>query len=319
VNWLRWLLCLPEAGSTVADEIDLLHAFVIGVTMLGAAGVFATGIFFVVRWKSRGAFTGTPRVTGPLWYEVLTVGGLLGLFLTWWVIGYSQFVRVVAPAEGASEIYVVGKQWVWEFDYPGGHTSLYDLYLPAGRPVKFLVTSRDVIHGFFIPAFRLKIDAVPGRYTSFGVVPREGDFEIFCTQYCGASHSLMRGMVHVLPPERYDAWLHGTIGNDLAARGRAVAAEKGCFQCHSLDGTRGVGPSWKDLYGAEETLSDGSRVLVDGAYVTESMIEPAAKIVAGYPPVMPSFRGRIDPAETAAIVELMRSISKNSERVRAPR
>lgn len=318
MDWIRWFLFLPEAGSTVAGEIDWLHAFVIGVTLLGAAGVFATGVVFVVRWKSRGAFKGTPRVEAPLWYEVLVIGGLLTLFLLWWVIGFRQYVRIIAPADGATEIYVVGKQWVWEFDYPNGKTSLQTLYLPANRPVKLLITSRDVIHSFFVPAFRVKMDAVPGRYNALGVVPKEGEYDLFCAEYCGASHSLMTGRVVVLRADAYDAWMRGQERDqDLVARGRVVASEKGCLMCHSLDGSRSVGPTWRDLFGADELLSDGTRVRVDGEYVTESMVEPNEKIVAGFAPVMPSYRGRIDAGETAAIVEFIRSLSRHAERTHA--
>src|SRR5581483_7916484 len=165
----------------------------------------------------------------------LIVVSMLGLFLTWWAIGFGQYVRVIAPPEGATEVYVVAKQWVWEFDYPGGQTSLHTLYLPADRPVKLIITSRDVIHSFFVPAFRLKMDAVPGRYTSLGVRAKEGVYDLYCAEYCGASHSLMRGSVVVLAPDAYDAWLRGAAArtsSDLAERGRVVAAEKGCLQCH---------------------------------------------------------------------------------------
>ncbi len=320
IDTIRWFLFLPEEGSTVATEIDRLHAFIISITMLGATGVFAAGVFCVVRWKTRGRLEPTKRFEGPLWFEVLTIGGMLAIFLTWWVLGFRQFIRVTAPEEGALEIYVVAKQWVWEFDYPNGQTSLRTLYLPADRPVRLIITSRDVIHSFFVPAFRLKMDAVPGRYTILGLTAREGEYEVLCAQYCGASHSLMRGEVRVLSPGAYDAWLRGNEpakNADLVALGRTVAAQKGCLLCHSLDGSRAIGPTWKDLYGAEETLATGEKVLVDGAYVTEFMIEPNAKIVAGYAPIMPSFRGRIEPAETAAIVELMRSISRHAERVHA--
>lgn len=321
IDWIRWLLFLPEEGSTVAREIDALHAFVIGVTLLGATGVFLAALAFVVRWKSRGAFKGTPRHHAPLWFEAGIVASMLFLFLTWWAIGFQQYVRVISPPEGAMEIYVVAKQWVWEFDYPGGQTSLHTLYLPADRPVKLLITSRDVIHSFFVPAFRLKMDAVPGRYNALGVTAKRGVHDLYCAEYCGSSHSLMRGKVVVLSGEEYDRWARGAFagpgglgGADLVARGERIAAEKGCLQCHSLDGTRQIGPTFKDMFGADQPLADGSTVLVDGEYVTESIVEPSEKIARGYPPVMPTYRGRLEPAETAAIVELLRSVSKHTER-----
>jgi cytochrome c oxidase subunit II len=319
MDWVRWLLFLPEPGSTIAGPIDRLHAFVISVTMLGATGVFLAAVYFIVRWKSRGAFKGTERLGPPRGFEPAVIGSMLALFLTWWAIGFRQYVGVISPSADATEVYVVGKQWVWQFDYPGGQTSLHTLYLPADRPVKLVMTSRDVIHSFFVPAFRLKMDAVPGRYTSLGVTARKGVYDIFCAEYCGASHSLMRGRVVVLPGAEYDEWLRGTAalaGTDLATEGERIAARKGCLQCHTLDGRRHIGPSFKDLWGATETLADGSNVLVDGAYLTESIIEPNDKLVSGYPPVMPSYRGAIDPPETAAILELLRSLSRHTERTR---
>jgi cytochrome c oxidase subunit 2 len=317
---LRRLLFLPEQGSTLAADVDALHYFVIGVTMLGATGVALVAVVFVIRFHSRGVRDEeayTPSVQPPRWFEAAVVSGLLGLFLLWWAIGYRQFVRETEAPRGAAEVYVVAKQWVWKFDYPGGQTSLHTLYVPAGRPVKLLITSRDVIHSFYVPAFRVKMDAVPGRYTTYWFQADEpGIHDIYCAEYCGASHSRMRGAVVVLRPEDYETWLRGQVPagspreTSLASLGRTVAATKGCLQCHSLDGSRSIGPTWLDLFGRRETLVDGRSVAVDGGYVTESMMEPNAKVVLGYAPVMPSYQGRIEPGETAAIVELMKTLSR---------
>ncbi len=309
---LRKLLCLPEQGSTVASEIDAFHYVVIGVTMLGAATIATLAIVFVSLWKSHSDETLplTPRVRVPLWLETGLVGGTLLLFVSWWVYGFRQFQRTQTPPANASAVWVTGKQWVWDFRYPDGRTSQHALYVPANRPVKLLLTSRDVVHSFFVPAFRLKKDVVPGRYTVLWFEAKPGTYDIYCAEYCGTAHSRMRGTVVVLAPDEWDRWQRGGPAREAQDDGIRVAARQGCLQCHSLDGARGVGPTFKDLLGAHETLDTGERVLVDGAYVTRSMMEPRAQLVAGFAPVMPSYQGRITPEETAAIVELLRSLSR---------
>jgi len=317
---LRRLLCLPEQGSTLARDVDRLHYFVILTTMLGATLVALAAVICVVRYKTRGAPKPTKKIETPLWLEATVVAALLGLFLFWWVVGFRQYVALTEPPGGAAEVYVVAKQWVWKFDYPSGRSSLQTLYVPANRPVKLIMTSRDVIHSFFVPAFRSKTDVLPGRYTTLWFeAARPGRYELFCAEYCGSGHSQMRGEVVALRPEEFDAWARGrapaeTSGAaDMVAEGERVAARKGCLQCHSLDGTRGVGPTWRDLFGREEVLSDGRRVLVDGAYVTESMMEPNDKVVAGFAPVMPGYQGALEPGEVGALIAFMKSLSRFAE------
>ena len=254
-----------------------------------------------------------------MWLKTAVSVGLLGLFLLFWFLGFHQFMRVTTPPADGMDVYVVAKQWMWQFAYPGGQTSLNRLYVPVNRPVRVLITSRDVIHSFYVPAFRLKMDAVPGRYTTLWFeASHPGTFDIYCAEFCGSGHSRMRGEVVALAPEDHDAWLRGQVPAGEPARsslvevGQSVAAVKGCLQCHSIDGTRRTGPTWRDLYGSSESLSDGTQVLVDGAYITESMMEPNARIVAGYLPVMPSYKGNIEPGETAAIIEYMKTLSRET-------
>jgi len=240
-------------------------------------------------------------------------------------------MRVRVPPEDSLEIYVTAKQWMWKFAYPEGHHQIATLYVPAGKPVKLIMTSRDVIHSFYVPDFRAKQDVVPGRFTTLWFEVKEpGRHEILCTEYCGVSHSTMRGEVIALSPSDYDRWLRGLYspppaGQDderpavvgqydprvpvrLAQQGIDVAARMGCLRCHTLDGTPHLGPTWLGLYGARVPLGGGSFALVDPAYITESMMDPLAKMHEGFQPIMPSYRGLIQPAETAAIIELMKSL-----------
>jgi len=331
-TFYRTLLGLPEQASTIAWQIDALHYFEIS-TMWTAAGVIGTvATYYVIRYRRRPGHFTTPRVTVSLTGELGLFSGLLALFVLFWAIGFRQFKQMGLPPDNALDVYVTAKQWIWKFSYPTGPASVGVLYVPAGRPVRLNLTSRDVIHSFFVPEFRIKRDAVPGMYTSIwfeAIAP--GRYPILCTEFCGTGHSMMLSEVVVLRAEEYDDWISGRapaqparqtpfdpeidavtrLDNSvrLADFGRDVAARHGCLGCHTLDGTRHIGPTWLGLYSRWEELTTGERIYVNEAYITESMMDPQAKIVAGFAPVMPSFLGQVTPAETAAIIELLKALA----------
>jgi cytochrome c oxidase subunit 2 len=309
---MRRLLALPEQASTVAPGIDALHYVVIGISVLGAAGVTVAVIVFLVRFHARSGYTPPRRARRlPLWIEIVAIAGLLGMFLAFWVVGFTQFVRLQTPPKGAMDVYVVAKQWMWTFAYPDGNAAQGDLYVPVGRPVRLLLTSRDVIHSFYVPAFRVKQDAVPGRQRqAWFEATRPGAYDILCAEYCGTEHSRMRGRVIVLDEAAWTRWAEGgdRRGEDLATAGARIAAERGCLRCHTLDGTPHLGPTWAGVYGSMVELAGGERVRADESYLTESMMDPERKLRAGYAPIMPTYRGLLDAAEVAAIVELIRSL-----------
>jgi cytochrome c oxidase subunit 2 len=323
---MRKLLFLPEQGTTYAQEVDALHFFVITVTMLAATGVAAVALWFFVKYRRRSDQDATPYVTPRTIHEVIFVGVPLAVFLLWFAIGFTQFVRLRTPPREAMDVYVQGKKWMWKFAYPGGPNGADVLRVPERRPVRLLMTSQDVIHSFFVPAFRMKMDVLPGRYTeAWFEAEKAGRYPIFCAEYCGLGHSTMLGEVEVMPQAEFDAWLAQAraasvaqaqdMGTDsfsieasLQEQGRRIAAEHGCFKCHSVDGTPHIGPTWLDLYRKTEKLEDGSSVLADEAYLTESMMDPGRRIVAGYKNVMPTFQGRIPGPEIAAILEFMKSL-----------
>jgi len=323
---LRTLLFLPRQASTYALRVDHLHYFVILTTLTAATFIFLTAIYFVVRYRRRPGERTGGHFDSPRWLEALIVGVPLTLFLVWFGLGYSDYVWMRTPPKGAMDVYVVGKQWMWKFAYPGGPNGIDRLVVPQGRPVRLLLTSRDVIHSFFVPAFRLKQDALPGRYTEVFFTAREqGSFEVLCAEYCGTAHSQMRAEVTVLPAAEYDAWLAQqrqglvarqdmapvqTPASGLVDEGRLAAARQGCLGCHSADGSPHIGPTWRDLYGRRVHLKSGATVVADDGYLTESMMDPQAKIVAGYAPVMPTYQGQLSPLEAAAIVEYIRSLSE---------
>jgi cytochrome c oxidase subunit II len=330
---MRRLLFLPEQASAYAQQVDRLHYFVITMTMLGFAGVAAVALWFVIRYRRRAEGESTPTIEPRPLHEVLFVGGPLALFLLWFAIGYPLFVRLQTPPRDAIDVYVMGKKWMWKFAYAGGPNGVDNLYVPAGRPVRLLITSRDVIHSFYLPAFRLKQDAIPGRYTqTWFQADRPGRYEIFCAEFCGLGHSAMLGELVVMEPEKYDAWITEARRSPavaasqdtpqdgaspittLAEQGRKLAAEYGCFKCHSVDGTRHIGPSWLDLYLRKEMLEGGGTAVADEGYITESMMDPRAKVVKGFQPVMPTFQGRIPGPEVAAIVEFIKTLRTDAVR-----
>ncbi|WP_437948576.1 cytochrome c oxidase subunit II [Sorangium sp. So ce296] len=333
---LRKLLFLPGQWSTIAFDIDKLHYFVISVTMAGATlvALFAAYLMFRYRRRQRDVEGPFPGATArpPLLLEVGMVLGLIVLFLVWWVIGMRQYAALrVAPADPVV-VYVTGKQWMWKFAYPEGPSSVATLYVPARRPVKLVMTSRDVIHSFFVPDFRIKYDVVPGRYTTLWFeATAPGAYQILCTEYCGTNHSTMRGEVIALEPSDFARWLSdrgrgaGIAGQEytppstpgegipreplsLVRLGENIAAEEGCLRCHTPDGTPHIGPTWAGLYMSVVPLESGGAAVADDAYITESMMDPLARIHRGYQRVMPSFLGRLQPAQVAAIVEYIRSL-----------
>lgn len=318
---LRELLVLPSQSSSIARGIDTLHYAVILTTFAGATLAAVIAAVFLVRFRRRTkAIPLTPRVTAPTWLEVTVIAGLLGIFCLFWVIGFAQYRDIQTAPADAMPVYVTAKQWMWEFALPSGPTSANVLTVPVGTPVKLIMTSRDVIHGFYVPAFRIKQDVVPGRATTAWFEAVEpGSFDVLCTQYCGTRHSFMRAQVVALAPADYARWLEAAEaplalpgakgdGHGLAERGRQVAAEHGCLRCHSLDGSPFIGPTWAGAFGQQRHTADGRDVLIDEAYLTESMMDPRAVVAAGFAPVMPSYQGVLPPADTAAILELIRSL-----------
>jgi cytochrome c oxidase subunit 2 len=331
---LRKLLFLPDQASTFARDVDRLHYFVIITTLIASTAVGLTAIFFFIRYRRRSETQTTPHIEPPPWMEALFVGVPLSFFLLWFFIGFREFVRQQTPPSDAMDVYVMGKQWMWKFAYPDGPNAINVLRVPAGQNVRLLMTSRDVIHSFFVPEFRIKKDVLPGRYTDQWFNATEpGRYQILCSQYCGTGHSIMRGEVIVMKPQDFEDWLASQkrglitrqdgsptaldfappLGN-LVEQGKRIAAEQGCLKCHTTDGSRHIGPTWLDLYHRRERLTTGDFVDADEAYLTQSMMEPASQVVDGFQPVMPSFQGKISGPEVAALVEYIKSLQSDAVR-----
>jgi cytochrome c oxidase subunit II len=319
-DFLRNLLFLPEQASTFAEKVDSLHFFVVGVTMLMSLGVGTTAIIFFFRYRRREERQFTEYVVPSIKSEALFISVPLVFFLVWFAIGFRDYLVMNQPPKDAMDVYVMGKQWMWKFSYPEGPNGVNVLHVPANRPVRLLITSRDVLHSFFVPAFRIKMDAVPGRYTqTWFEATKPGTYQILCTEYCGLSHSKMLGEVVVLSAEEWDAWVKeqrkGALQNRqdahparMAEQGQKVAAEVGCFKCHTVNGEPHIGPTFLGMYGRTEALDNGRNIRVDEAWITQSMMDPGAHLVAGYPNVMPTFQGKLTGPQTAAIVEYIKTL-----------
>jgi cytochrome c oxidase subunit II len=304
----RRALDLPPQAGSLARSIDTLHYVVISTAIGGALLVFAAIAWLLVRYRQREQAPRT-HATVPHSLEVALAGFVLAMFLAFWVVGFSQFRRIREISPDAMRVYVVAKQWMWEAVYPDGTAVQDDIRVPVGQPVALMMTSRDVIHSFYVPSFRLKQDVVPGRITTLQITATmAGTFDILCAEYCGTGHSRMRGHVIAMPPAEFAAWLTTHPTQDLAHEGEKLAAERGCLRCHTVNGLPHLGPTFLHLYRSTVSLTNGDRVVADEAYLTESMMDPVAKIVAGYPPIMPTYLGALSGPEAAAIVEYIRSL-----------
>ncbi len=318
----RKLFALPPGASSFSRGVDLLHFFVIGSTLLGSLSIGLTATLLILRYRARSPDATTPRLSVSRRRETLVVSGTLLLFCGFWLVGFKQYLDMQRAPRDARRVYVTAKQWMWKFTSAEGRSYNDVLTLEVGVPVELFMTSRDVIHSFFVPAFRAKRDVLPGRYVSVWFEPvKVGEYPIFCAEYCGINHSNMRGVVRVLSSAEYQRWLRGspsTSGDSLAELGREAAARHSCFACHTVDGQPHVGPTWSRLYGSTVTLADGRRVIADAEYLTRSMMEPAAELVAGFPALMPTYLGTLSQPDTAAILEYIRSLADGPVRPSVP-
>lgn len=304
---------LPEAASTMAPEVDSLFNFVTVVSVVLLVGVVAAMLWFVYRYRrqnpgERPAPVQESRALEISWIVVPTI--LVLLVFNW---GFKSFVKQKTVPSDAYDIRVRAQQWGWQFEYPNGVTTSDTVYVPTGEPVKTTMSSRDVIHSFFVPAFRVKQDILPNRYTSVWFEATErGAYDVFCTEYCGLNHSEMEATVKVVSQARFDEWLEEKATPSdlpLPQLGKQLYSNQGCNACHSLDGSSGVGPTWEGLYGTTgRQMSDGSTVTVDENYLRESILKSGAKVVQGYQNNMPSF-ANLSAREVSALIAFIKEQS----------
>lgn len=309
-------LLLPPAKSTLAEQTDTLFWFVHLSSLALTIGLIAVIAYFVYKYRRKSEDEVTPLITHNNTLEVTwsVIPLIMVLIVFGW--GYQVFMNQTVVPDDAYEISVTGQKWIWQFQYENGARSTNELHVPADRPVKLIMSSNDVIHSFFVPDYRLKQDVVPGQYTEMWFnVPEPGESIIYCTEYCGDGHSDMLGNVIVHEQENFEDWLAENSGGsskpeDLAPAewGEQLAQEYACTTCHSTDGSQMTGPTWQGTFGSEEPLADGSSVTVDENYLRESILEPSAKIVEGYPDVMNTYQGQLNDDQINAIIEYIKTL-----------
>jgi cytochrome c oxidase subunit 2 len=306
------MIGLPQA-SGFAGRVDALFDTLLALSGVVVLGVFAVMIWFCVKYR-HGSHADRRGMTHRH----------LGIELTWTLIPMLMFIGLFAwsvklwvvlrtPPADATPVYVVAKQWMWKVQHVGGQREINTLHVPLGQPIRLMMTSQDVIHSFYVPAFRVKQDVLPDRYTELWfTATKTGTFSLFCAEFCGTDHSRMGGSVVVQTPADFAQWLHAHAGVGLAAQGAALFRRFGCSGCH--DPHVGVhAPDLDDLYGSTVPLSDGSQVRADERYLHDSIMLPRSQVAAGYAPVMPSYQGRIDESDVLALVAYLKSRSRHPE------
>jgi cytochrome c oxidase subunit 2 len=301
----------PEAASSTAASVDYLYWYMSAVTVIMTTVIFLTVFIFAVKYRRRSPNEIPPAIHGSLRLEIAwsVIPFIVMLTFFWW--GAEIFFANASPPPDAMDVYAVGKQWMWKVQYPEGPREINELHVPIGRPVKVTLASEDVIHSFFIPAFRVKHDVVPGRYDTMWFTPtKPGRYHLFCAEYCGTEHSGMVGWVTVMTQPDYENWLSGggTEGS-MAQQGEKLFQTMGCSTCHLLD-QQGRCPILRGVYGSRVQLQGGGTVVADDAYIRESILNPNAKIVAGFrPDIMPTFQGQISEEGILQLIVYIKSLA----------
>ena len=304
---------LPEQASNWAASVDGLFFLLIAVTVFFAGLISAMNIYFGIKYRESKNPKPT-QVHGSTPLEIFWSVVPLAISLVIFGWGADIFFKMHDAPANTLDIYTTGKQWMWKIQHPEGKREINELHIPIGQPIKITMTSEDTIHSFFIPDFRVKMDVLPGRYTSIWFeATKPGKYRLYCTEYCGTKHSEMIGWVYAMEPDDYDRWVAGSVsGMTLAEAGKMMFQSLGCETCHNKDsGARG--PDLTGRFGRAEMLQTGRTVVMDEDYVRESILNPAAKIVAGYQPLMPTFQGQISEENLMRIIAYIKSIGTAEE------
>jgi cytochrome c oxidase subunit 2 len=304
----------PQQASAMAGQVDALYFFMLAVTAFFSLLIASLVVVFAVKYRRRHDGEIGEAIHGSLALELMWTIIPLGIVMVMFGWGAKVFFDMYRAPAGAMEIYVVGKQWMWKVQHMDGQREINELHVPVGRPVRLIMASEDVIHSFFIPAFRVKADVIPGRYnTLWFEATRAGRYHLFCAEYCGTKHSGMIGSVVAMEPDDFQAWLGGDGGGQTqdtpAAAGAKLFQDLACITCHQATGGA-RGPALANIFGSRVELQDGDSVVVDEGYLRESIVNPQAKVVAGYQPIMPTFQGLVTEEQLLQLIAYVRSLSQ---------
>ena len=309
-----WLPLVPESASTFSWQVDALYFYLSGVTLFFVLLISAVLIFFTIRYRRRTPYEIPRPIAGSHKLETLWTVIPFVIAMTMFGWGARIYFDQYKPPQNAVEVYVVGKQWMWKLQHATGQREINELHVPVGRKIKLIMTSEDVIHDFFVPAFRTKADVVPGRYTTLWFeATKPGKYHLFCAEFCGMNHSGMIGSVYVMEPREFDNWLSGNVGSSTpVAAGQQLYQTLGCASCHGANGEGGRGPTLTGLFRRPTPLEGGQTVNADEGYIRESILNPGAKIVAGFTPIMPTFQGQVSEDQLVQLLAFIKSLPGGS-------
>jgi cytochrome c oxidase subunit 2 len=303
----------PDNASTIAGDIDAVYFGLIALSILFGLGVAFMVTFLAIRYRKGTEVDRSNPSSGSMaleltWSIIPLILGL-GIFAR----GADVYFNLYRIPGDAMEISAIGKQWMWKYQHPGGQREINDLHVPVGRPIKMNMISQDVIHSFFIPAFRIKRDVLPGTYTTVWFeATKTGEFHLFCAEYCGLDHAVMGGKVIVMEPAEYEQWLAGVKGSTAAITGEQLFQQQGCETCHRMDGS-GAGPSLVGLFSKPELLQNGETVMVDEQYIRDSILLPNQEIVEGYQAIMPTYEQRLTEEDIMELINYIKSLAESDD------
>lgn len=304
---------MPPEASVYAHEADKLYAFILNVSAVSFLLIILCIAYFGIKYRRKTLNDKTPNLSHNLTLEIVwtIIPGLIFFFMFAW--GWKLWDQARNSPKGALEIFVEGQKWSWSFHYKSGRTSVKEVYVPVDKPIKFILSSKDVIHSLFLPAFRKKQDAVPGRYTSLWIHPnKKGDYYIFCAEFCGTGHSSMIAKLKVVSFKEYAQWLSNDPykGMTLSEIGKKTFTAS-CIACHNTNNQPKVGPGFGGLWGATKTFVNNKSLVVDSTYIRDSILNPNAKIVKGfYKGVMPTFKGQLSEQQIRGLVEYIKGLKE---------
>ncbi len=310
----------PQQASTFAEQVDYLYFFLLAVSVVLSVGIFSTVFYFALRYRRRSEDEIPKPIPESKALEAVWSAAPLAITMVMFVWGTALFFRMKTPPPNSIQINVVAKQWMWKIQHPTGRREINELHVPLGQPVKLRMISEDVIHSFYIPAFRVKQDVLPGPYYSslWFEASKTGEYHLFCTEYCGTKHSGMIGRVVVMEPAAFEQWLAGVpVGETMEEAGERLFVQHNCNTCHN-PGSGARGPLLDGLFGTQVALTGGGAAVMDESYIRESILMPAAKVVAGYRPVMPTFQGQINEEGILQLIAYVKSLRQRPAETARP-
>lgn len=310
-----WVPFVPDSASTFSWKVDAVYFYLSGITLFFTLLISAILIFFVLRYRRRSPYEIPRPIAGS--HKLETLWSVIPFLIAMTIFGWASkvYFEQYSPPQNAVEVYVVGKQWMWKIQHSTGQREINELHVPIGRKIKLIMTTEDVIHSFFVPAFRMKADVVPGKYTTqWFEATKTGTYHLFCAEYCGMNHSGMIGSVIVMESREFDNWLSGNAASGTpASQGQQLFQSLGCASCHGQNGEGGRGPTLAGVFGKKTQLQTGESVTVDEGYVRESILNPQAKLVAGFGAIMPTFQGQVREDQLMQLVAFIKSLQAGGQ------